>query len=101
MRKLASVTFKKDEEFTPGLCVDCGMSVPGGDIICDQCKTAWQLYAVSWYLGRGRDTTVQPGVQELPRQDGVQLVQSEEAYDAQIRLGEEGADTDFFGDGLL
>jgi hypothetical protein len=34
-------------EFPPGLCVDCGMSVPGGDIICDQCKSAWQTFSFS------------------------------------------------------
>jgi len=91
----------QDREFPPGLCVDCGMSVPGGDIICDQCKTAWQLFSYHWYVGRGRDAAVQPGVQELPRQDGVQLVLPEEAHDAQIRFGEEGGDADLFGDGLL
>lgn len=33
-----------DDEFPPGRCVDCGMSVPFQDIICDICKNQWQVY---------------------------------------------------------
>lgn len=32
------------QEFPPGHCVDCGMNVPFGDIICDICKNQWQTY---------------------------------------------------------
>jgi len=81
-------------EFQMGACVDCGMSVPGGEIICDQCKAAWQLY--SYTAGRDvrreRHTALQPGVQELYVQDGMQLVPLEETNDAQIRDGEKGRD---------
>jgi hypothetical protein len=79
-------------EFPKGLCVDCGMSVPGGEIICDFCKAAWQTYSYT----AGRDirrpghTAVQSGVQELPGQEQLQLVPCEETVDAPLRTGEEG-----------
>lgn len=81
-----------NEEFSKGICVDCGMSVPGGDIICDFCKGAWQTYSytVGRDVGRERYTTVQSGIQELYVQDGMQLVSHEEAHDAQIRDSKEG-----------
>lgn len=75
----------------PGLCVDCGMSVPGGDIICDQCKDAWQWFnrtgplPLDWDVRQRGHAALQPGVQELQGQDAVQLVLPEEATDAQVR----------------
>jgi hypothetical protein len=79
-------------EFPAGLCVDCGMNVPGGEIICDQCKAAWQLY--SYTAGRdirsGGNATIQSGVQELYQQERMQLVPPEVSNDAQIRIGKEG-----------
>lgn len=77
-------------EFPPGLCVDCGMSVPAGEIICDQCKAAWQLFSFTGDVGRRGDTTLQPGAQELQGQDAMQLVSPEEAHDVQIRNSQEG-----------
>jgi hypothetical protein len=80
------------DEFQPGLCVDCGMSVPGGDIICDFCKGAWQTYSYTagWDLRQRGYSTVQPGVQELSGQDAVQLVFPEETNDASVRNSQEG-----------
>lgn len=71
----------------PGICVDCGMSVPGGDIICDACKGAWQTYSYTagWDVRQRGHTALQPGVQEFQGQDAVQLVLPEEAPDAQVR----------------
>jgi hypothetical protein len=77
-------------EFPAGLCVDCGMSVPGGDIICDICKGIWQAYSFSGDFRRARDTVVQSGIQELPRQEQLRLVPCEETMDASLRAGEEG-----------
>lgn len=80
------------DQYPSGLCVDCGMSVPGGDIICDFCKGAWQTYSYT----AGRDlrqrgySTIQPGVQELSGQDAVQLVFQEDAPDAPLRNSQEG-----------
>lgn len=77
--------------FPKGLCVDCGMSVPDGDIICDVCKAAWQTYSssVSRDMGQRGDATVQPGQQELHDKDGVQLLSTETTNDAQVRDGQE------------
>jgi hypothetical protein len=82
------------DEFPKGLCVDCGMSVPGGEIICDICKSAWQTYSYTagGDVRRERHTALQPGVQELYVQDGMQLVPPTQANDAQIRDGEKGRD---------
>lgn len=81
-----------DEEFPRGRCVDCGMNVPCGDVICDICKAAWQTYSypAGRDVRRGRDTTVQSGVQKLPKQDGLQLVSLEITNDAPLRYSEEG-----------
>ena len=65
-------------EFYTGRCVDCGMSVPQGDIICEQCKDAWQWFnrgyvkdPASGDLRRHGDTAVQQGLQELQDQSNV------------------------------
>lgn len=76
-------------EFPAGLCVDCGMSVPDGDIICDQCKAAWQLYSVSGNVGPAWHSTIQSWQQELQDQDGVRLVPPTSATDAPICDGQE------------
>jgi hypothetical protein len=77
------------------------MSVPDGDIICDECKAAWQLFSYYGYLGHGRHDAVQPGIQELQGQITMRLVQPEEAHDEEICLGEEGPDASFFWDRVL
>lgn len=68
-----------DDGFPPGLCVDCGMSVPGGDIICDFCKGAWQVFSYSGHLRQRGQTTVQPGAEEFSGQGRMQLLPPEEA----------------------
>lgn len=78
------------QEFAPGLCVDCGMSVPGGEIICDICKSSWQTFQNSGHLGRRGHDTVQPGTEEFQDQSYVQLLLSEETTDAQVRASQEG-----------
>src|SRR4249919_3910085 len=77
-------------EFPPGLCVDCGMSVPGGDIICDQCKSAWQTFSFSGDVRRERHPTVQPGDQELYQQDPLCFLSPAETDGVPLRDGEEG-----------
>lgn len=71
-------------EFPAGLCVDCGMNVPGGEVICDICKGIWQTYSFGGNFRRKRNPTVQSGVQELPGQEQLQLVPSEETVDEEI-----------------
>ena len=87
---MTSEIYLTDSGYQAGQCVDCGMLVPGGDIICDLCKASWQLFSYSGYVGSGRDDAVQPGVQEFQGQDPVQLVFPEEGNDAQICPCEEG-----------
>lgn len=79
-----------DDEFPPGRCVDCGMSVPFQDIICDICKDAWQQFSYSGHLGRRGHDALQQGPEELQGQGGLQLVPPEEAPDAPLRSSEEG-----------
>ena len=81
-----------DEEFPAGLCVDCGMSVPGGEIICDECKAAWQTYAypVSGHIRRDGPAAVQQGIQEFLGVGGLRLVSQQETPDAPLCGGEEG-----------
>jgi hypothetical protein len=79
-------------EFPAGLCVDCGMSVPGGDIICDICKGAWQTYSYTAGRDLRRDgpATVQQGIQEFLGMGGLRLVSHQETSDAPLCGGEEG-----------
>jgi hypothetical protein len=81
-----------DEEFPAGLCVDCGMNVPGGDIICDECKAAWQTYPypVSGDVRRDGLATVQQGIQEFLGMGRLWVVSHEETSDAPLCSGEEG-----------
>lgn len=58
------------------------MSVPGGEIICDICKAAWQTYSFGGDVRRQGHITVQSGQQELPGQDGLWTLPDQTPDDA-------------------